>query len=111
MCVRREMLSDQELYLVGFCLGCLLFCCFCWVFFCYLIEINHFIYLSCIANLIKTCRMPDLRKGILFHVLLSYYPLLTLVSALEVNNVFSQRWETFFCMLIFIKDYIQFLAF
>ena len=61
----------------------------------YLIEISKFIHSSWITNVLKTCRMPGLRKGILFPVLLSCYPLLTLGSVLKVNNFLSQRGRTF----------------
>lgn len=48
--------------------------------FYFLIEVSDFIHSRLITNVFKTCRIPGLRKGTLFHVLLLYYPLLTVVS-------------------------------
>lgn len=64
--------------------------------YCYLTEIRNFICSSWITNLFKTCRMSGLRKGMLLHVLLLYYPLLTLDSALKVNHFLSQGGNFFF---------------
>lgn len=57
-------------------------------------KITYFIHSSWIANFFRTCRMPGLRQGILFHVLLSHYPLLTLDSALK--SFLVTKGENFF---------------